>query len=240
MHAYDQAGQRKQLGRPLAQILGDLAGDELRDVERFMHARRDVYDADVRGIQFPKEVIDLARAALTEFQANTPRTARLRNVADAITHEVFDASLDAMVVAGRRTPDWAHVIKTENPFYIPAHKVPEHEWFDVGSDPFRPRTGGSYEQRIGLMDALQDRFQMTARILNEQARFNALLNLADKEGVGAPCPLRAVHRHPGRGEPGARLPQGHGRRHAGGQVAPGRPHRRDTPVPGLDAQEPRA
>ena len=192
---YDQDGVRKGLGRPLAEILKDVPAKDLPDLERLMHARRDVYDADTKGLNLPPEQLRDAREALVELAGDLPRFGRLSRAADAISKEVFDASLDAMVMSGRFTKEAIDKVKEENPFYVSTRRVldPEGKYYQPGrrkgEEPrsagfLNQRKGESGEQRVSLMDAILDRYRFTASVLNDQAKFQALYDLSKREGVG--------------------------------------------------------
>ncbi len=193
--AYDQDGRHVRLGRPLKEILKDVPAEDIPDLEVLMHARRDVHDADVKGLQLPPEQLRDAREALVQLAGDMPRFNRLSQAADAIGKEVFDASLDAMVMAGRFSREAVDKIKLENPLYASTQRVldPENKYFPPGrrkgEEPrsatfLKERTGESGEQRIGLMEAIERRYRFTASVLNDQARFKAIYDLAKREGVG--------------------------------------------------------
>jgi hypothetical protein len=190
---YDrQTGREVQLGRGFQEIVKDFSASEMKDLETYMHARQADYEAAQGRAYLPQEQIDLARATLREFASNPAQEARMRTAADAVTNEVFNASLDAMVQAGRLKQDFVDWLKKTHPYYLSADVVKDEESFlsmnRRGDQPrsawFLKERTGSGEQRIGLLDAVRNRLNYTAYTVGDQAKFDALVRLSMQEGVG--------------------------------------------------------
>lgn len=187
-------GKQVQTGRPLAEITKDVDADTLENVVGpFMKARQQLFQATLAGgaKNIPVHELDMAQAAMKEFRGR-PDAAQLEKVADAITREVFDAGLDSMVQDGRISQAAAAKWQKENPFYATMKRVLGEDFDAPGQgkpgsgsrDFMKARSGETGEQTIGLTQAIQERYLAVARVRNQQAKFNALLELAKAEGVG--------------------------------------------------------
>ena len=154
MFGRDQAGVQKQLGRPLAELLKGVPAEQIPELERYMNARLDMMDKNANP-----QTRRLAQAAMDEFQKDPQKVQKLKAVADGLQKEVFEAGVDSKVMSGRLTAKEGKEAKKANPFQVDG-------------------------KRLGLMDALERTYQDTARALNSQAKFKALVELSHQPGVG--------------------------------------------------------
>ncbi|HWY88327.1 MAG TPA: hypothetical protein VNX28_16565, partial [Gemmataceae bacterium] len=196
--AYDANGKHRVLSKPLADAVKGLSAEEAApgaDLDRYMHALRVLHDLSTGAVARSPEATDGAHATIKEYMADPHKFLRLEHAAQNVTN-LFNATLDAMVMAGRITRARADYLKNAHPFYVSEAHITEPDFRSVapfggrrkGEEPrsasFLKQRTGSGEQMVNWLDALRDRFRFTASMVNDQAKFRAILDLSQREGVG--------------------------------------------------------
>lgn len=197
--AYDADGKHTTLSMPLREAVKGLSAEEVApggELDRYMHALRVLHDVSTDAVQRSPEHAQGARALIEELMKGDPQKfRRLEQAAQNVTN-IFNASLDAMALAGRITSKRAAELKKLHPFYVSEQHITEPDFRGVspyggrrrGEEPrsasFLKHRTGSGEQMVNWLDALRDRYRFTAAAVNDQARFGALLDLSKREGVG--------------------------------------------------------
>lgn len=194
-------GHKVRVGQSLDRVLAPLHPDDLApfrgDLSKFdvYAVARHVLDEAARGRDVvPEEQRAQYEAAMGEFKLDPAFVARAAEAAKNLT-AAFNATLDALASPGVHylSPKVAEGLKAARPTYVPTERVVQDAGWQARTGGkqgehqaqlIRERSGGSGEQIVSPLVSYKKRLAVTAAIMNEQLRRNAVVQYLLAPGMG--------------------------------------------------------